>query len=87
MAFEEIKDGLEKYCEETIEPQTDDVKVEYILDLLRKQTPRPPQNIVYDDEYCCFVCRCYGCGLAMYVDHSVNFCPNCGQAVLWDKVK
>ena len=87
MAFEEIKDGLEKYCKEATEPQTDEVKVEYVLDLLRKQTPRPPQNIVYDDGYCCFVCRCYGCGSAMYVDHSVNFCPNCGQAVLWEKMK
>ena len=53
MAFEEIKAGLEKYCKKLEEKlknsetlNDEDVKMSFVLELIRKQSPRVPQNIV-----------------------------------------
>ena len=96
MAFEEIKAGLEKYCkgleekrkctgteeyEET--PPTEEEKIDYVLKLIRKQSPRVPQNIVYDEYYNVWEGRCYACGQVIVLHKGCNYCSWCGQAMLW----
>lgn len=84
MAFEEIKAGLEKYCKEYEEtPPTEEEKIDYVLNLIRKQSPRPPQNIVYDENYGVWEGRCYECGQVMMLHKGCNYCSWCGHAILW----
>lgn len=90
MTFEEIKAGLEKYCsgfeerlKNSAEQECEEEKLAYVLELIRKQSPRAPQNIVYDENYGCYLGRCYNCGQVMTLTRGTNYCQFCGNAVLW----
>ena len=91
MAFEEIKAGLEKYCkdrEEKLKNGTiindEDEKMDFVLDLIRKQSPRVPQNIVYDEYYNVWEGRCYDCGQVIVLHKGCNYCSWCGHAIYWE---
>ena len=94
MAFEEIKAGLEKYCKKLEEKlknsetlNDEDVKMSFVLELIRKQSPRVPQNIVFDENYCQWEGRCYDCGQVIALHEGINYCPWCGHAILWKEPK
>lgn len=76
MAFEEIKQGLEKYCKENKAIEMDCV-------LSSIQSPRVPHNIVYDENYGQWLGHCYDCGQVMILKKGCNSCPYCGHLIFW----
>lgn len=91
MAFEDIKAGLEKYCKRleeklnhTTTQEDEEEKLAYVLGLIRKQSPRVPQNIVFDENYGQWEGRCYDCGQVIVLHKGCNYCSWCGHAIYWD---
>ena len=89
MAFEEIKAGLEKYTKELeakLEDETqkqENKKVNYVLWAIAKQSPKRPNNVEFNHVYGAYEGNCAACGAFVTKFEYWNYCPHCGQAILW----
>ena len=89
MSYKEARDLMsEVQVEQNIESFFKVTELKNVtIDALEKQIPKKPKNY-HGDDYPKWVCpRCDKDAYYSHVPWTIQFCPECGQAIDWSDVK